>query len=131
MGDEAPPEQKPFWEAIWPVLACGAGLFSDGYVNNVRVNCSSFPACVPDVNVPVNLRNIYTILTAVLSQVIGSVATVLGYQYGDVFKNSTAQKYVSDIAFAGTVGLIPPFPAGNGDSAGDRTRPLMSWCCPV
>ncbi|KAF3001099.1 hypothetical protein E8E14_006055 [Neopestalotiopsis sp. 37M] len=28
-------DQKPFWEAIWPVLACGAGLFSDGYINNV------------------------------------------------------------------------------------------------
>ncbi|KAI0026087.1 MFS general substrate transporter [Xylariomycetidae sp. FL0641] len=32
----APPiDQKPFLQAIWPVLACGAGLFSDGYVNNV------------------------------------------------------------------------------------------------
>ncbi|KAI1263212.1 MFS general substrate transporter [Xylariaceae sp. FL1019] len=28
-------QQKPFWESLWPVLACGAGLFSDGYVNNV------------------------------------------------------------------------------------------------
>ncbi|KAI2633386.1 putative MFS phospholipid transporter [Xylaria nigripes] len=27
--------KKPFLEALWPVLACGAGLFSDGYVNNV------------------------------------------------------------------------------------------------
>uniref|UniRef100_A0A8H7TVI2 Major facilitator superfamily (MFS) profile domain-containing protein n=1 Tax=Bionectria ochroleuca TaxID=29856 RepID=A0A8H7TVI2_BIOOC len=36
---EAPvvPERapKPFWEAIMPVFACGAGLFSDGYINNV------------------------------------------------------------------------------------------------
>ncbi|KAI8631325.1 MFS general substrate transporter [Xylariaceae sp. FL1651] len=31
----APIDQKPFMDAIWPVLACGAGLFSDGYVNNV------------------------------------------------------------------------------------------------
>ncbi|KAL2069597.1 hypothetical protein VTL71DRAFT_14276 [Oculimacula yallundae] len=23
------------WEKLWPVMACGAGLFSDGYVNNV------------------------------------------------------------------------------------------------
>ncbi|CAJ2505246.1 Uu.00g126400.m01.CDS01 [Anthostomella pinea] len=30
-----PITQKPFLQAIWPVLACGAGLFSDGYVNNV------------------------------------------------------------------------------------------------
>ncbi|KAF2767264.1 MFS phospholipid transporter Git1 [Teratosphaeria nubilosa] len=27
--------QKPFWDRIWPVMACGAGLFSDGYLNNV------------------------------------------------------------------------------------------------
>lgn len=34
--DIAPPiDQKPFLQAIWPVIACGAGLFSDGYVNNV------------------------------------------------------------------------------------------------
>ena len=43
MGDEASPEIKPFWEAIWPVLACGAGLFSDGYVNNVRVTSTAPP----------------------------------------------------------------------------------------
>lgn len=24
------------WDRIWPVLACGVGLFSDGYLNNVR-----------------------------------------------------------------------------------------------
>ncbi|KAI1174333.1 MFS general substrate transporter [Nemania sp. FL0916] len=34
-GGAPPIDQKPFLEAIWPVLACGAGLFSDGYVNNV------------------------------------------------------------------------------------------------
>ncbi|KYK54469.1 hypothetical protein DCS_06427 [Drechmeria coniospora] len=27
--------QKPFLEAALPVFACGAGLFSDGYINNV------------------------------------------------------------------------------------------------
>ncbi|KAI1826732.1 putative MFS phospholipid transporter [Xylaria intraflava] len=32
---QPPIDQKPFLEAVWPVLACGAGLFSDGYVNNV------------------------------------------------------------------------------------------------
>jgi len=26
---------KSFWERLWPVIACGAGLFSDGYLNNV------------------------------------------------------------------------------------------------
>lgn len=28
--------QKSRWERSWPVIACGAGLFSDGYLNGVR-----------------------------------------------------------------------------------------------
>lgn len=28
--------EKNRWERLWPVIACGAGLFSDGYLNNVR-----------------------------------------------------------------------------------------------
>ncbi|QPG93500.1 hypothetical protein C2857_000208 [Epichloe festucae Fl1] len=40
---ESPPQQEPseqqprrnFWHAALPVFACGAGLFSDGYINNV------------------------------------------------------------------------------------------------
>ncbi|KAF9632811.1 General substrate transporter [Lasiodiplodia theobromae] len=27
--------EKGRWERLWPVIACGAGLFSDGYLNNV------------------------------------------------------------------------------------------------
>lgn len=27
---------KGRWERSWPVIACGAGLFSDGYLNGVR-----------------------------------------------------------------------------------------------
>ncbi|KAK3381617.1 major facilitator superfamily domain-containing protein [Podospora didyma] len=40
-GDNAssstPPlaQARPFWTSILPVMACGAGLFSDGYINNV------------------------------------------------------------------------------------------------
>ncbi|KAK8044939.1 hypothetical protein PG993_004963 [Apiospora rasikravindrae] len=36
-GDAAPPvdDNKKFWHALFPIVACGAGLFSDGYVNNV------------------------------------------------------------------------------------------------
>ncbi|KAI0386541.1 MFS general substrate transporter [Hypomontagnella monticulosa] len=68
--DAAPPiDQKPFKQAIWPVLACGAGLFSDGYINNV----------------------------------IGSVSTTLGKEYGDVYNKSNAASVVPAIAFAGTV----------------------------
>jgi hypothetical protein len=29
---------KTRWERLWPAMACGSGLFSDGYINNV---CSS------------------------------------------------------------------------------------------
>ncbi|KAH6898091.1 major facilitator superfamily domain-containing protein [Thelonectria olida] len=61
--------QRPWIETALPVFACGAGLFSDGYINNV----------------------------------IGSVNTTLKAQYGDVYAKSNAYKYVSDIAFAGTV----------------------------
>lgn len=31
----APPE-KTKWQRLWPVFACGAGLYSDGYLNGVR-----------------------------------------------------------------------------------------------
>lgn len=37
---------KSRWERSWPVIACGAGLFSDGYLSNVRPPspvCSNFP----------------------------------------------------------------------------------------
>jgi hypothetical protein len=27
--------QKSFWSRLWPVFACGAGLFSDGYLQSV------------------------------------------------------------------------------------------------
>jgi hypothetical protein len=27
--------EKSQWERLWPVIACGAGLFSDGYLNGV------------------------------------------------------------------------------------------------
>ncbi|KAL7893097.1 major facilitator superfamily domain-containing protein [Trichoderma sp. SZMC 28014] len=61
--------RKTFFQTALPVFACGAGLFSDGYVNNV----------------------------------IGSVNTVLKLEYGTVYTDSNASKYVSDIAFVGTV----------------------------
>ena len=47
VGDEPSPEavaqrraslvetDKSFWDRLWPVIACGAGLFSDGYLNGV------------------------------------------------------------------------------------------------
>jgi hypothetical protein len=32
---------KSRWERIWPVIACGSGLFSDGYINNVNNTLSA------------------------------------------------------------------------------------------
>ena len=40
--EEPAQEDKSFWKTIVPVMACGAGLFSDGYINNVR----SAPFCL-------------------------------------------------------------------------------------
>lgn len=37
---EPPPLEevrKGRWERSWPTIACGAGLFSDGYLNGVSV----------------------------------------------------------------------------------------------
>jgi hypothetical protein len=47
--DDAP--RQPFRKAIVPVIACGAGLFSDGYINNVR----SFPFS-PSLFTPARFR---------------------------------------------------------------------------
>ena len=33
--------QKGRWERSWPTIACGAGLFSDGYVNGSEPHISS------------------------------------------------------------------------------------------
>ncbi|KAI5304565.1 hypothetical protein KEM56_006337 [Ascosphaera pollenicola] len=60
---------KSRWERSWPVIACGAGLFSDGYLSNV----------------------------------IGSVNTILQKLYPKEYAHSAAQKNVSSISFAGTV----------------------------
>lgn len=34
-SDLSPEERPSRWQRIWPTLACGAGLFSDGYVQSV------------------------------------------------------------------------------------------------
>lgn len=37
--------EKGRWERLWPVIACGAGLFSDGYLNNVRNSNATCSLC--------------------------------------------------------------------------------------
>ncbi|TVY35379.1 Glycerophosphocholine permease [Lachnellula occidentalis] len=34
-GDPLAEIPKSRWERIWPAMACGSGLFSDGYINNI------------------------------------------------------------------------------------------------
>jgi MFS family permease len=41
--------EKSFWQRIWPIIGCGAGLFSDGYLNGVIGSVSTILAKVyPD-----------------------------------------------------------------------------------
>lgn len=88
--DGAPIEEPPLeniqkcrWERSWPTIACGAGLFSDGYLNGVCAlifyrgmdGVKSCPAL--------------TIL-----QVIGAVNTMLGEIYPDTYsKSRLARKF--------------------------------------
>ena len=34
--------EKSRWERLWPTFACGAGLFSDGYLNSFGPTSNSF-----------------------------------------------------------------------------------------
>lgn len=45
--EEAPLEdtRKSRWERSWPTIACGAGLFSDGYLNGV-CTCLMIMYCI-------------------------------------------------------------------------------------
>jgi MFS family permease len=38
------PVKKSTWQKLFPVMACGAGLFSDGYINNVIGSVSTILA---------------------------------------------------------------------------------------
>jgi hypothetical protein len=40
--------KKGRWERSWPTIACGAGLFSDGYLNQVR--CISAPSLINKIS---------------------------------------------------------------------------------
>lgn len=94
--DQRPLDDRPFLQKIMPVFATGTGLFSDGYINNVCHKATISLEPIPDWSHADTVR-------ADTKQVIGSVSTVLGRQYGDLYSKSTAKSNVSAIAFAGTV----------------------------
>ncbi|WEW58207.1 glycerophosphoinositol permease [Emydomyces testavorans] len=76
LAEELENTGKSRWERSWPTIACGAGLFSDGYLNNA---------------------------TSLAVPIIGSVNTVLRTLYPETYAKSAAVKNVPSIAFAGTV----------------------------
>ena len=81
---------KSRWERSWPTIACGAGLFSDGYLNGF---------------VPVLGRISYAEHMAdyEFHRVIGQVNTILKLLYKKQYTASTAQQNVTSIAFVGAV----------------------------
>src|SRR5277367_2218967 len=79
--ETAPGRRQPF-SAVWVVIACGFALMSDGIlVSHVLM------------------------LTALgyLNSVMGTVNTILGLVYPDIYPNSTYSQNISSIVFAGTV----------------------------
>jgi MFS family permease len=83
-----PIEPRKGLSAKWGVIACGAGLFADGYLNAV-CNCAGCHA-IADADMRI--------------QMIGFVKTMLGQIYGPEFKKSVYLKtLLSPMTFAGTV----------------------------
>lgn len=59
--------QKSRWERSWPTIACGAGLFSDGYLNGQNsINHNGIPCDWP---------------LTIIHSVVGQVNTILQTLY--------------------------------------------------
>ena len=97
--------EKGRWERSWPTIACGAGLFSDGYLNGYAVYSLSSP--YDEARAHVSLPSLsWTCLDTDITRphrVIGQVNTILSSLYSTQYTHSTAQSNVNAIAFAGTV----------------------------
>ena len=39
--------EKSRWERSWPTIACGAGLFSDGYLQGYAKHLQALSVCAP------------------------------------------------------------------------------------
>ncbi|MCJ1340139.1 hypothetical protein MMC09_005433 [Bachmanniomyces sp. S44760] len=68
--------QKSRWERSWPTIACGAGLFSDGYLNNVIGSVSTilkklYPTAYGDSPARSNVSSITFVGTVVGQLVFG------------------------------------------------------------
>jgi len=78
---EAPPARRQPFSAVWVVIACGFALMSDGIL----------------------LFHVSMLMVGYLNSVMGTVNTILGLVYPDIYPNSTYSQNISSIVFAGTV----------------------------
>lgn len=83
---EALPKSR--WERSWPTIACGAGLFSDGYIQGYA-----------NKDLSATIKFIYLMG----GRAIGPVNTMLKKIYPTQYGGSSAQENVTSIAFVGTV----------------------------
>lgn len=97
--------EKGRWERSWPTIACGAGLFSDGYLNGYAIQPPYSLPGQPWAHVPLPLHPHTRLDTDITCphRVIGQVNTILSSLYSTQYTHSSAQSNVNAIAFAGTV----------------------------
>ncbi|TKA71671.1 hypothetical protein B0A49_05280 [Cryomyces minteri] len=112
-GDAVVTVPKGRWQRLRPVVACGAGLFSDGYLNGVSSSSLPLqpdgPSSLPRRGLTSPLRHLplprwarNNPLTLRRShQIIGPVNTMLTRLYGARY--TAHASLISSIAFAGTV----------------------------
>jgi hypothetical protein len=89
--------EKTLYQRLWPVFACGSGLFSDGceFCEAKGAFSSASVASERATHQPLTMANPSFID---INNVIGSVSTVLGQIYGKRYTESSAQNNVSSIA---------------------------------
>lgn len=78
--ETSPPRRQPF-SAVWIVIACGFALMSDGIL----------------------VFHLSILTVGYLNSVMGTVNTILGIIYPDIYPNSSYSQNISSIVFAGTV----------------------------
>lgn len=109
--------EKGRWERLWPVIACGAGLFSDGYLNNI----------IGPVNTM--LKRIYPAEYATSSaQANVSSITFAGTVLGMLFFGYTSDHYSRKWSlFASTIIIILFATLGTGSyGAGGSPKGLLA-----
>ena len=78
---ETPPARRQPFSAVWVIIACGFALMSDGTTSS----------------------NMLVIPAGYLNSVMGTVNTILGVIYPDIYPNSSYSQNINSIVFAGTI----------------------------